>query len=169
MLKHGTQATSTFLLFDVFYCGIPGNPPRRKRKRETVRGEWLLAERNPWVWARGFFRGGGDGAKIAMDETQRKATKKTMNNRSQKPRVCEELEHGAYAKDSRIEVDDGRHEELGRREMVSFLFFSFYLSGMGHVTAANERGERHSSVKGRAAEQIIGRGRTPRYFTVCYF
>jgi hypothetical protein len=76
-----------------------------------------------------------------------KSDKKTMNNRSQKPRVCEGLEHGAYAKDSRIEVDDGRHEELGRREMVSFLFFSFYLSGMGHVTTANERDERHSSVK----------------------
>jgi hypothetical protein len=60
-----------------------------------------------------------------------KSDKKTMNNRSQEPRVCEGLEHGAYAKDSRIEVDDGRHEELGRREMVSFLFFFLLPIGYG--------------------------------------
>jgi hypothetical protein len=151
-----------------FYHGKPGNPPRRKRKRETVRGGRSFAERT---------RGCGRGDTSGVEGTERrsrwpratKSDKQTMNNRSQKPRVCEGLEHGAYAKDSRIEVDDGRHEELGRREMVSFLFFSFYLSGIGHVTTANERGERHSSVKARAAEQIIGGESLPRYFTVCYF
>lgn len=64
---------------------------------------------------------------------------KMMNNRSQKPRVCEGLEHGAYAKDSRIEVGRWKNEELGLREMTFFNFCRFAYRGwaMSQVTTGS--------------------------------
>jgi hypothetical protein len=101
MLKHGTQTTRTFRLVvgrlsqDTRNTLTDANADAARFVGDVYEDESRAIWRNgPVLGARGLFRGEGQ---------QQKETK-MMNNRSQKPRACEGLEHGAYAKDSRIEV-----------------------------------------------------------------
>ncbi|KAL2818291.1 hypothetical protein BJX63DRAFT_69192 [Aspergillus granulosus] len=149
-----------FLFFDLLYRGTPGYPSKRKHKRDSVRGRTGLAERIGAV-SEGVLQGGRRDREIATDESNKKR-QKMMNNGSQKPRVCEGLGHGAYAKDSRIEVDDGRHEELGLGRWIHSYFFPFTY----RVWAMSQRPTRRASL---FVKEIIGGGLLPRYFTVCYF
>lgn len=131
MLKHGIQTTSTFHLVvdrlsqDTRNTLADANADAARFVGDVYEDESRAIWRNgPVLGARGL---------------QQQKTTKMMNNRSQKPRVCEGLEHGAYAKDSRIEVGRWKNEELGLREMTFFNFCRFAYRGwaMSQVTTGS--------------------------------
>jgi hypothetical protein len=102
MLKHGTQNTSIFHVVKRLSRGPSHNLADANK---NVDAELFVGD--VYGASRGELAEQSRSSSERALQGERAATKATgmMNNRSQKPRACEGLGHGAYAKGSRIEVE----------------------------------------------------------------